>query len=87
MSSPLKELRRIAVLLLLSFSTAENVASVFQAQPLPAGVAGINGFAKYMVSAGVSYPIRRARVELWEDTLIDAKLATSQTNDICQNIL
>jgi len=82
LSSKIRKSKRTTILLLcFSFLTMGDIVSTSQAQLSPAGVARIYGFANYRVDAQLSNPIRRARVELWEDAFIDTKLAISQTND------
>lgn len=58
----------------------EGVVSTSQAQLSPA-VARIYGFANYRMNAQLSNPIRYAKVELWEDAIIDTRLAISETDD------
>ncbi len=50
-------------------------------QPSPSGIAKVYGYARYIDRDGKVKSIRRARVELWEDAIIDTRLAISQTND------
>lgn len=62
---------RTILLLCFSFLIMGDMVSTSQTQPSPTGVARIYGFANYRLDAQLSNPIRRARVELWEDAFVD----------------
>jgi hypothetical protein len=71
----------ITLLLLFSFLpiTTDNV-STFQEQPIPTGIAKVYGYARYKVNPQLSYPVRRAKVELWEIGYVETILAISETD-------
>jgi hypothetical protein len=81
--NPKREVKRIVIFIVIWFflSKTANIAPTLQLQPSPEGIAKIYGHARYIDRNGEIGYIRRARVELWEDTLIDTRLALSQTDD------
>jgi hypothetical protein len=66
-------------LVIMSFFIIGMVALV-GAQPTQKGTARVYGSAHYLVGSH-DYPIRLAKVELYEDSIIDTKIATTTTND------
>jgi hypothetical protein len=80
----LKKLRKPLVIVLslwFCFLITMNMALTSQKQLSPSGVARVYGHAWYIKDNGEPGFSRRARVELWEDALIDRRLAISQTDD------
>jgi hypothetical protein len=81
MSSKTRKMGKILVLLLLiSFLVTVGMISIFHVKSLPAGIARVYGRSVYTVGTGED-PIRRAKVELWEDAFIDTRIAISETDD------
>ncbi len=77
-----RKVKIFMILLLIWFHTfiASNI-SASQLQPSPSGIAKVYGYTRYIDGDGKAKSIRRAKVELWEDALIDTRLAISQTDD------
>jgi hypothetical protein len=78
MDSRIKMNRKLALTLLLAFLLVLKVAAL-QAQPEPAGTARIYGHAFYPVGSEWK-PIKYAKVELYEDSIIDTKIGTTATD-------
>lgn len=53
--------------------------TTLQAQSVPTGTARTYGYAYYFEGSN-RYPIRFAKVELWEASFIDTKIGTTTTN-------
>lgn len=62
------------------FSLEVNIVSALHTQPSPNGIAKVYGYAWYTESSGKVGFIRRAKVELWEISYVETRLAISETD-------